>query len=110
MSKAQSDDAQVDNDASEAPTAKKSKRVTKQETKEKSVSDISGLKKKKKDKKSKKADSDKGSKKQKTVFVQPGEKPQFQMNMFPQMGQFQPLGLGMPMGGMGTPMFNPAML
>ena len=75
------------------------------------MSDISGLKKKKKSKKSKKDDSDKGAKKQKTVFVQPGEKPQFQMNMFPMAGQFPPLGgFGMPMPGMGAPMFNPAML
>jgi hypothetical protein len=77
---------------------------------EKSVSDISGLKKKKKSKKSKKgekADSEKETKRQKTVFVQPGEKPQYPMNMFPPMGQFPPLGLGMPMG---HPMFNPAMM
>jgi len=31
------------------------------------------------------------------------------MNMFP-MGQFPPMGMGMPMGGMAPPMFNPAML
>jgi hypothetical protein len=90
-------------------TAKKSKRAQKQEIKEKSVSDISGLKKlSKKSKKSKKDDSQKESKKQKTVFVQPGQKQQFQMGIFPSMGQYSSMGgLGMPMA---PPMFNPAML
>jgi hypothetical protein len=65
-------------------------------------------KKSKKSKKSKNADSEKESKKQKTVFVQPGQKPQFQISMFPQMGQFPSMGgLGMPMA---PPMFNPALL
>ena len=99
--------AQVETETVIAATSKKSKRAQKQEMKqEKSVSDVSGLKKKKKNKKSKKAESEKECKKQKTVFVQPGEKPQYQMNMFP-MGQFPPLGLGMPMA---PPMFNPAMM